>query len=90
MMITIRVHNVRVFHGADAEEQGPHCRAIGYMPSGQVLIEGRIVAGHSPSAQSAAVKDVADWLHKYRPGWDIETLPGEGVVGHARPCRGCP
>lgn len=80
MLITIRIHAVRVFHGDIA--QGPHCRALGYMTDGQVLIEGRIVAGHSPSAQATAVKDVTDWLHVHRAGWDIETLPGEGVVEH--------
>jgi hypothetical protein len=80
MMITIRVHDVRVFHGA--EEQGPHCRALGYLPGGQVLIEGHILAGHAPSVQAAAVKDVSDWLHVHRPGWNIDALPGEGGVGH--------
>lgn len=85
MMITIRVHDVRVFHGA--EEQGPHCRAIGYMPSGQVLIESRILAGHAPSVQAAAANDVSDWLHLHRPGWNVETLPGEGVVDHGDGAR---
>jgi hypothetical protein len=81
-LITIRVHDVRVFHGT--EEQGPHCRAIGYMPGGQILIEGCICAGHSPSVQAAAMKDVSDWLHSHRPGWDIKTLPGEGIISHGR------
>lgn len=79
MLITIRVHNVRVLDN-DGKDLGPHCRAVGYMPGGQVLIEGRITGGHSPSCQGQAVKDVADWLRKHRAGWDIATLPGEGVV----------
>lgn len=87
MLITIRLHNVDVTH--DEQRQGPHLMAVGRMPSGQVLTQGRIFAGHSPSVQAAAVKETADWLRKYRPGWDIETLPGEGVLG----CKGgdgCP
>lgn len=68
-------------------DTGPHLRAIGYLPSGQVLIEGRICAGHSPTVQGEAVKDVADWLRKYRPDWNIATNPGEGVIGFCRFCR---
>lgn len=67
MLITIRVINVRVFYGS--EEQGPHCRALGYMPSGQLLIEGRIFAGHAPSVHETAANDVRDWLRDHRPGW---------------------
>ena len=82
MMITIRVHDVHV--SVKDENPGPHLMAIGYMPDGQELIRGRIYAGHAPSVQFAAVAEVASWLRKHRPGWDIATLPGEGVVPHTR------
>lgn len=81
-MITIRVHAVRVFD-LDGEDRGPHLQAVGYMPSGQELTRGSILAGHSPSVQASAVKETADWLRKHRPGWDIESLPGEGVLSLA-------
>lgn len=80
--ITIRIHAVRI-----VDDDRPHLRAVGYMPSGQVLIEGRILSGHAPSVQSAAVKEVAQWLRTHRPGWNIATLPGEGVVPHDRSAR---
>lgn len=96
MMITIRVHNVRVFLVKESAsvkntlgDDGPHLQAIGYMPSGQELIRSAIHAGHSPSVQAAAVADVTSWLRANRKGWDIMTLPGEGVIG----CEGgdgCP
>lgn len=83
--ITIRVHNVDVRF--DDTRQGPHLQAVGYLPGGQVLINGRIFAGHSPSVQGEAVKEVADWLRKHRPNWNIATLPGEGVIGFCSFCR---
>jgi hypothetical protein len=87
-LITIRVHNVRVTLVKENDmvkntltSDGPHLQAIGYMPGGQVLIQSAIRAGHSPSVQADAVREIASWLHTHRKGWDIETLPGEGVVG---------
>lgn len=85
MLITIRVHDVDVRF--DDKRTGPHLQAVGYMPSGQVLTQGAIFAGHSPSVQATAVKETADWLRKHRPDWDIETLPGEGVIGFCSFCR---
>lgn len=81
MTITIRLHDVRYTDSY----RGPHLRAVGRMPSGQVLIEGPIHAGHDLTVQAVAVKEVADWLRANRPGWNIETLPGEGVVPHTDP-----
>ena len=79
MMITIRVHAVRVLDHEN-NDRGPHLQAVGYMPSGQELTRGTILAGHSPSVQAAAVKETADWIRKHRSGWDIASLPGEGVL----------
>lgn len=79
MKLTIRVHNVIVLDHEHVD-QGPHLQAVGYMPSGQVLVRSAIVAGHSPSVKAMAVKDVADWVRANRPSWDIETLPGEGIT----------
>ena len=62
--------------------------AVGYMPGGQELIRGGVHAGHAPSVQSAAIAEISSWLRKHRPGWDIETLPGEGVVPHTLDVRG--
>lgn len=70
MTITIRIHDVRVV--AKGEDRGPHLQAIGYMPSGQELIRGVILAGHSPSVRADAVADVVDWLLKHRPGWAVD------------------
>lgn len=70
MKISIRVQDVRVLQ--DGEDQGPHYRAVGYMPSGQVLIYGRILAGHSPSVRDESMQDLADWLRTHRPGWSID------------------
>lgn len=91
MLITIRLHDVTV------PGRGPHLRAVGYMPSGQALIEGPILEGHDIGTQAAAVSEVAGWLRANRPGFNIETLPGEGVIphGHERqalfgPCGAIP
>ena len=78
-MVTIRVHSVRVYDH-EGNDRGLHLQAVGYMPSGQVLTRGSIFAGHSPSVQATAVKETADWLRRHRPGWNIESLPGEGVL----------
>lgn len=79
MTITIRVYAVRVI-GPDGDDMGPHLMARGFLPGGQILIDGRICAGHAPSVQSEAVAEVSAWLRKHRPDWNIETLPGEGVI----------
>lgn len=77
VLITIRVHDVRVLHGT--REQGPHCRAIAYTPGGEILTEGCILAGHAPSVQAATVREVIAWLHRHRPGWVVVEAPsGEG------------
>lgn len=78
--ITIRVHRVRVLDD-NGRDKGPHCHAVGYMSSGQVLIEGRIFAGHSPSVQDMAVKEVVDWLTVHRAGFTVEVLSGIVPVG---------
>lgn len=76
--ITIRVHDCRL--SIKEEDPGPHLIAIGYTPRGEELVRGTIRAGHSPSVQAAAVAEVAVWIRKHRPGWDIETAHDENVV----------
>lgn len=68
--ISIRVFNVSVT-GVD-DVTGPHLMARGFLPSGQLLIDGRICAGHSPSVRESAVADIVGWLRAHRPGWDVD------------------
>lgn len=58
--------------------------AIGYTPSVEELVRGTIRAGHSPSVQADAAAEVAGWIKKHHPGWNIETTPSEGVVIQGR------
>lgn len=78
MIITICVHNCRV--RIKGKDPGPHLVAIGYMPSGEELIKSKILAGHAPSVQDAAIADVVAWLQEHRPGWDITTAPPDKDV----------
>lgn len=76
-MITIQVFNVTdgdaVINGTSPRKL---LRACGFLPGpdgepGQLFIESRIMEGHEPSVQSAAVKEITAWLGRHRPTWDI-------------------
>lgn len=52
-------------------DAGAGCQAIGFMESGQILIQSKIHQGQDPQTRLAAVANVTDWMRKHRPTWDI-------------------
>lgn len=54
-------------------DTGEGCQAIGFMESGQILIQSRIYLGTDLQMRMAAVGEITDWLRKHRPGeWDVK------------------
>lgn len=94
MLITIRVLNV---HDGDAQINGTPPRKLlcarGFMPNstgaefpwGQVLIESGVREGHDWQTQSAAKKEIVDWLRQHRPSYTV-MYDGAAIWFHCSRC----
>lgn len=76
MQITIVVLNVKSSDGV------ARCEARGFLPSGQILIEGRALEGHDPVTRSRAARELKEWLAAHRPGLSVVV---DDTVVHATP-----
>lgn len=54
-----------------ASGAGPACQALGFLPSGQLLIQGPIVPTHSVEAQTDTKRVVTRWMRENRPDWNV-------------------
>lgn len=72
MMIAIKVMSCR---DGDAPIHGTPPRKLlcarAFLPGGQEFMSSRILEGHDPRTQSAAVRQITEWLDLHRPSWDI-------------------